>query len=178
MFARLFLVFAVLSLTACGSPYVNIPPLQGDSPAAHDPDGASVAKVEAVALKHLIVRDNPADGYVVDLPAGTSKQTYAQVLDQLPVGAQTVGEGQSGLPHYEVAQVQVRGFSAQVDIIRPASALGKQELVSVYVAVDMDGWYAQKTRVWRVPVDQALALARAAPPVEEPAEEQAEQATE
>lgn len=165
MFARLFVVFAALTLTACGSPYVNIPPLEGDSPAAHNANGSSVVKVQTVALKHLVLRDNPTDGYVVQLPAGTTAATYAKVLDQLPAGSQTPGGGdaQGDLPHFEVAQVQVRGFSAQVDVIRPGHASGKQELISVYLSVDMDGWYAKQTRVWRVPVDQALALARTAP---------------
>jgi hypothetical protein len=136
--------------------------------------------VETVALKHLLLRDNLTDGYIVKLPAGTSPEIYAKVLDQLPAGARTPGEDEGALPRYEVAQVQVRGFSAQVDVIRPADDSGKQELVSVHLAVDMDGWYAKQTRVWRVPVDLALEMARSAPvtetapapmPEEKPAEE-------
>jgi len=165
MLTRILMLVVAFSLVGCSAPYVNIPPLQGDAPAMHSPNNGTVATVEAEALKYLIMQDAPPTTYIVQLPEATSEQTYNTVMSRLPDGAirsadQTTGEPG---PFYRVAQVQVRGFSSQVDIVRPRDAGGKTELVSVYLAVDIDGWYASSRRVWRIPVEQALAIVRQQP---------------
>ena len=152
-------------MVGCSAPLVNIPPLPGDV-AWHDPNGEGVLAVEVTALNHVLRRWAPAAGaYAVELPPGTTPESYQRVIEQLPKGVSTPEQYGGELPTYRVAQVYMRGTHARVDIVKPDDLSGEQ-LVSVFEAVDISGWYAQRSRLWNVPVDDALRVMRTERPTE------------
>lgn len=168
-FASFFLHFSFcivlllpLLLAACSAPLVNIPPLPGDV-ASHDPNSAGVLAVEVTALNHVLRRWAPAGGiYAIELPPGTTNESYQSVIKQLPPGASTSEQYGGELPTYRIVQVYMRGAHARVDVIKPDDVAGEQ-LVSVFEAVDISGWYAQRSRLWNIPVDDALRVMRDEP---------------
>ncbi|MBI1369438.1 MAG: hypothetical protein GC162_12390 [Planctomycetes bacterium] len=159
MFRRLAVIVVLAILGGCGSPYINLPGVEGDM-ASHDVNDINVRKVEAKALAYLLTRQPPTGQYAVALPPGSLTSTYNQVLAAVPAGGDRVTDADATIPVYRVAQVQVRGLSGQVDIIRPVGDGQREELYSVFLETDIDGWYAAGGKLWHVPVDQALALAR------------------
>ena len=169
-FLSLFLLTALL-LTGC-STYVNIPGQTGDV-ASNDPNSESIAVVQAKALRMVIDESKPAK-YVFALPAGTNSKTYALVQEDLgdPAsstppgpGTQDVVEGAAGAPTLEVKQILVRGWYAQVDVVKPSdpnNLNAPKQLVTAYLKyAPFDGWYAQEVRTWQFPVDEALKRSRA-----------------
>ncbi len=173
-------VFAMLGvmcgvLGACGGSakvpgYVNIPAQEGTRGASSDPNTASVAKAQAAALAHVLTRWAPAGPYMVHLPNGSTAVTYEKVLSKLP------GEPvafQAGEPTVRVAQVLIRNLHATLDIILPID--GKPAVVTVSLEPDFGSGYAiARTRVWNLPVEQAIApvvLDAPQPPVVEVAPE-------
>lgn len=157
MFRRLIAcgLFASIALAGCGDPYINYPPQEGDV-AWHNANSTIAREVQRVALAHILKTWPPEGPYAVALPAGTDTQTYNQVLAALPAGAAAL-ESDAKLPVYQVARINVRGWNGQVDVIRPGGETGRQ-LVSVFVTVDIQGWYARRHRSWRIPVEQALEI--------------------
>ncbi|MEX2214417.1 MAG: hypothetical protein WD768_09835 [Phycisphaeraceae bacterium] len=166
----LFLLAATL-LTGCTT-YVNIPGQTGDV-ASSNPNNKKIAIIEARALKMVIAESKPAK-YVFALPAGTNAESYALVQEELgdlatstppgPVAPPPV-EGAGGVPTLEVRQITVRGWYAQVDVVKPsdpANLAAPRQLVTAYLKyAPFDGWYAQEVRTWQFPVDEALQKSRA-----------------
>ena len=150
---------------------MNIPALPGDV-ASDNPNSAGVLAVEITALNDVLKRWPPEGGaYAIVLPEGTSEKSYRRVIGQLPEGASSTEQFGGELPTYTVAQVYMRGAHARVDVIKPHDLLG-QQLVSVYEAVDISGWYARRSKLWHMPVDQAIRMTRQQPDAEpEPQEE-------
>ena len=154
MFRPLFVTLLLcLGLAGCGEFYTNVPPIPGDL-AAHDPNDSRVASMEAVALKHILQKNPPTGAYAIALPPGTNANTHNFVLSKLP----RTEPGSAEVGVYRVAQIQARSFSAQIDVVVPEGS--DTRLVSVFLGVDMDGWFALRSRKWGVPVDEALIMAR------------------
>jgi hypothetical protein len=169
MIRILSLALAVAMFTGCAAPLVNIPPLPGDV-AFHSPNGKGVLAVQVTALRHVIQRWPPAgDAYAVVLPDGTTEESYRRIVGQLPEGTTTREQYGAELPTYEVAQVHISGTHARVDVVIPGPD-GRPRLVSVFEAIDIGGWYARRSRLWNISVDEALRIVRASPPAAEPAE--------
>ena len=74
------------------------------------------------------------------------------------------------MPTLDVRQIFIRGWKAQVDVVRPVSPgqpNGLQQLTTVYLKYDpVANWYIDGIRVWRLSVDQALLQSR--PTVDSP----------
>ena len=152
---------AGLCAAGCAAPsYTNIPPLPGDT-ALHTPNDWNVLRVEQAALAHVLEKRPPAGRYAITLPQGTSSRSTNWMIHHLPPGGET-DDAAGPIPVYEVAQVQIRGLDARVDIVRPAPSGGEQ-LVSVFLDTDIQGWYATRDREWHMAVDRALRLARPGP---------------
>ena len=153
-------VFCGLSLTGCAA-YVNIPGQEGDV-ARHNPNTQNVIDVELTALRAALA-DQPIEGpFRVVLPEGSSVVTYETIVPQLGDNAvySSDAEPHDTLPTLEIKQVNIRGTSARVDIVRPwnaAEAGGPQQLFTAYLQWEITtDWRADYTRVWRIPVDEAL----------------------
>jgi len=173
-------VASALLLGGCAAPYINIPPLPGNIARAN-PDATSVRAVEALALGHVIDRwPAPGGRYAIQLPEGTADITYGWVGSRL---AEMTGSGPDAEvaepaapvaevgedPVYEVVRLRIRASRATVDVIKPALE-DERRLVTVYLAMKYSGWFVERSRLWQVPVDQALWTEPAPerPPVPEP----------
>lgn len=160
--SRHALLLVVLLFSGCAAPLVNIPAVPGDV-ASDNPNGDGVIAVEVAALRHVLKTWPPEGGaYGVELPPGTTAESYRKVVGRLPEGVTTEAQFGSPIPTFTVAQIHIRGTDARVDIVRP-SLEGRPALVSVFEAVDISGWYARRMKVWNIPVDQALRMIRQTP---------------
>jgi hypothetical protein len=155
MHRLLLVLITALILAGCGDPYINYP-AQDQDVAWHQANSSIARSVQKAALQHVLKTWPPDGPYAVALPVGTNTETYNEVLGSLPAGAAT-SETTETRPVYRVARIHIRGWNGQVDIIRPGGETG-QQLVSVYVSIDTQGWYATRHRVWRIPVDKALEI--------------------
>ena len=165
---RLIYILPLL-LSACAAPYVNIPPVKGDV-AFHSPNGKGVIAVQTAALRYVVKRWPPkGDAYNVALPDGTTQESYRLVVGKLPEGVATPDQIGQPLPTYRVEQIHIEGPDARVDITLPGPD-GRDRLVSVFEAIDMGGWYARRSKLWNIPVEEALKIIRSTPQAAEPAE--------
>ncbi|MHC4994451.1 MAG: hypothetical protein ACYTGQ_05295, partial [Planctomycetota bacterium] len=155
---RTLVLVAIVAATGCAAPsYINIPPLPGDT-ALHSPNGWVVRDVMVESLNRALKTFPPNGPYDVAFPPGVTDTSRDLMLAGLSPN-QPEGPNPDA-PLYRVAQVWVRGLSARVDIVVPNVA-GEARLVSVACTTDIEGWYAKPNpRVWRVPVPEALRLAR------------------
>ncbi len=159
----LLTVSGALMFGGCAS-YVNIPPQVGDL-ALHSPNHPTVALVEAEAIRGLVLEQPPDLPYQVSLPPKTSSSSYETVLKHLGENAQWPEEGpQAGVPVLEVRQLRLRGWYAQVDVLRPSSFNqpdGPTQLTTVWLKwYPFAGWRFQRAHVWSLGVDEALSESR------------------
>ena len=146
----------LLAIAAGCSPYVNVPPLQGDV-ARHNADATQIRNIVVPAVRAVLDEEPPSGPYVVQLPESAEKLTYPATLPQIgdnahPPFAEDLPEN---APIYEVTGVRIRGFDGQVDVVRPGTYGGRQ-LVTVYLRnPPFADWNVQRVRVWRGPVDTA-----------------------
>lgn len=165
MFLRTMSIIGLLAALALGgcATYVNIPAQRGDL-ASHNPDDWTVREVTAAALTYLLT-DPESSGtkvggqYAIVLPKNSKNSTYKWVTRNIPAGGDRISDEAGRIPVYRIAQVQVRGLSGQVDIVQPGPG-DEEQLVSVYMKRDIDGWYGERDRLWRIPVGLALRAAR------------------
>ena len=159
-FKHVLILLTLFAAVGCAAPsYVNIPPLAGDT-ALHNPNGWVVRAVMVESLKRVIRDYPPTSVYGVSLPQGVSEKSRALMIAKLPHGVTETWNPQNPVPIYSVRQVWVRGLNAQTDIVVPQIA-GEERLVSVFCVTDIEGWYGRTTRIWRLPIHQALQLVRA-----------------
>lgn len=168
------LFISLIAFTGC-STYVNIPPQTGDV-AGNDPNVIDVVTVQAKALK-AVIEDRPSTRmkYMFFLPPGSNTQSYAVVQEELgdlathglklPDASSIPVEGDVVKPPpAQVRQVMVRGWTAQIDIVRPSdpNVPGTPlQLVTAYLKWHFfDGWYVQRLHAWHIPVDSALQRSR------------------
>lgn len=153
------LVALALALGGCAT-YVNIPAQSGDV-AGHDTNVKRVLEVQLAALS-AVHEMRPAPGpFRVVLPAGTSDASYQalvpKISDQATWSSDEVAPGAYVL---QAKQVRIRGWYAQVDIVRPATATtpdGPKQLVTVNLRSDpVVGWHADGIKVWAMPLEKAL----------------------
>ena len=163
--AGLALAACVALLPACSVPYVNIPHQSGDV-AGNDPDARNVRAVEAEALRAVLAQGGVPTPVLIELPEGTDTLTYAAVAsmvgeDAVPPSDEDV-ETQATLT---VKQVRIRGWDAEVDLLRPGPG-GVRQLATVYVEyAPLGDWAAKRVRTWRGP---ASTLTESAAPEETP----------
>jgi hypothetical protein len=153
------LCLALLSGGAC-TPYVNIPPNEGDV-ASHDPNRETVQDVIVAATRAALAENPIEQPFHVVLPPGTLPLTYDQTLPKISPHAVWASQGvPEGEPFMEIRQVRIRGSNAEVDIIRPftvADPEGYRQVVTVTLKWDpVAKWQAERLRAWRISVDQAM----------------------
>lgn len=165
------LLISLFTFSGC-STYVNIPPQTGDM-AGNDPNVVDVVTVQAKALR-AVIEDRPSKmKYVFMLPPGSNTQSYRHVseeLGDLATHGMSLPDGNKASsdaikpPPAEVRQVMIRGWTAQIDIVRPSdpNVTGSTlQLVTVYFKWQFfDGWYVQRLHAWHIPVDAALNRSR------------------
>lgn len=173
-----------LALAGC-SPYVNIPGEPGSVATASTND-LGVREAIAESLKLVIRQDPPAADWAIVLPEGTSDRNYAYVIEEVG-GGKRLADAAGDAPVYDVVSIRIRGLDGYVDLVPPVELTrGVARVQTVYLKHKLDQWHAQWSRLWHIPVADAMAIANpdAAPrfvnylPVRErPAEEPAETET-
>lgn len=136
--------------------YVNIP-AQGGDVARHDPNLDTVQQVIGAAMA-AVLADQPIDGpFQIILPRGTNTpigENMARSLD--PRASWNRGTQTPNMPALNARQVRVRGWYAQVDVIRTLSDNNPQLITVDLKWNPVDGWLSQRLRLWRIPVEEAL----------------------
>jgi len=148
---------AFFTLAGCTT-YSNVPAQPGDL-ARNDPNDEPIRAIMASALE-AVAADQPMDQVAIVLPAGTLPANYDWIVPKVSKGAMWSAEPvDAAIPVLEVRQVRLRGWRAQVDVIRPASVgdMNHRELVTVYLkSYPVGGWAVQNLRVWRGSLEDAL----------------------
>lgn len=167
---RSLLQLSILSLFLCAgligcTTYSNIPAQEGDV-ARNSPNDEAVRDVMVASLAAVATDGNFTQPFEVQLPAGATLETYKFVVPKVSTSAtsalmQTTETQPAGsLPVLEVRRLRIRGWVAQVDIVRPFSAsdpAGLKQLVTVDLKwAPISEWHVEGVRVWRISVDQAL----------------------
>ncbi len=169
-FFTVALLFCFIAFAGC-STYVNIPPQTGDV-AGNDPNVVDVVSVQAKAIRAVIEERPSATKYRFILPPGSNTRSYAQVQEELGdlavhgILLPNNATAEAGVMHppAEVRQVMVRGWTAQVDVVRPSDPNtpgSVLQLVTVYLKWGfVDGWYVLRQHAWHIPVDAAIQRSR------------------
>lgn len=143
--AALTLVFA-----ACSPPYVNIPSQAGDVASAN-PNSKLVREVQIQALAAVIEREDPETPVRIELPEGSDGLTYAAVASRLGEDVVTPADEVEVGTTLGVEQIRIRGWDAQVDVLKPTSGDVRQ-IVTVYLRnAPTAGWTVERMRTWRGP---------------------------
>ena len=151
-------LFGVSAIWGCAT-YVNIPAQAGDL-AAHDPNKENVHLVQGHALQ-AVLDDRPIQvPFSLVLPPGSRPETHQAVAERLePQPISSDEETDDALPQVRVSQVRIRGWIAQVDIVRPAA--DTTQLVTVYLKWEpFAGWHVERMRAWQLPVGEAIQHSR------------------
>lgn len=148
------IVTALATLTACGSPYVNIPSQPGDL-ATHSPDGRSVRDAVVPAVQAMLEREAAAGGrggpVRIEMPEGAGGVTSATVARL--AGEPAVGEGevseQEAVATLAVVGVRIRGTGAEVDIRHRVRGFSQLHTVYMKRTPVGGGWQIERVRAWR-----------------------------
>jgi len=158
--------FVGAGLAGCTT-YSNIPAQAGDV-ARNDPNDEAVREVMVASLTAVAADASLTQAFEVLLPDGATVGTYQFVVPKVSPNATSIGTKAEGaasqpagtLPQLEVRRLRIRGWIAQVDIVRPFSASqpdGLKQLATVDLKWSpIDHWHVEGVRVWRTSVDQAL----------------------
>jgi hypothetical protein len=157
-FAFSTFIAAATLLTGC-STYINVPALPGDV-AVNDPNDETVIKVIVAAIPYAVQDQGYKGTYQVQFPVGTKSIVAYDALNPIDDKALWRNPVNPELPVYQAAQVRVRSWVAEVDVVRPVNPnqlnLGTQ-LVTVFLKWDaVTGWTGKRLRVWTITVDDAL----------------------
>jgi hypothetical protein len=167
---RSLLKMALVGFLGCASlggctTYTNIPEQSGDV-ARNDPNDESVREVMAASLAAVASDPEFAKPFEVVLPVGSNVETYTFVVPKVSKVATSASvmspteQKPTGLPVLEVRRLRLRGWIAQVDIVRPFSAAqpdGLKQLATVDLKWSpITDWHVEGVRIWRISVDQAL----------------------
>lgn len=158
---------SLLGLAACQT-YVNIPAQTGDVASA-DANGSNVRNLIGESLRGLRPEALAPGKYQVLLPAGSTRDTYQDVMkiagDHF-TWADSPGSG-NVVDQLEIRAIRIRALNASVDIIRstqPGNADAPRQLVTVYLKRYLvGGWGTQRVRVWRMSVQDALVISAGEP---------------
>jgi hypothetical protein len=114
-----------VALASCAREYANYPPITGDEFAIKNVNNSlNMKNAIAAALRWTAMRYPPPGGenapFAINLPAGSSEETYQRIVTLIGHGAQPISEANAkSLPVYHVTRVWLRGEIARIDIVRP-----------------------------------------------------------
>ncbi len=154
-------VLPMLVFAAGCATYANVPAQAGDV-ASNNPDRGNVVNVQAAALRAIIEAGPLPSPVTIRLAPGTTPDSYAQALTR--IGDAVVKHEGEGLPVLDVHRVLIRGWVAQSDIVREAGAApgeSSAQLITTYLRWrPFTGWFVDRMRTWRMPVEEALIQSR------------------
>ncbi|MEX0886727.1 MAG: hypothetical protein WD009_09835, partial [Phycisphaeraceae bacterium] len=138
----------------CAVQYTNIPPIEGDRFARHDPNRRNVREAAALALDAVAAHRGFTGPVRVSLPEGSSESTYAAVFGAMNADAREASTLDAAqVPTLEVRRIHLRSTRGELDIVqrRPDDAA---QLVTVYLDHStLGGWSVARVRLWRIGSD-------------------------
>jgi hypothetical protein len=161
----------LLCLPGCQT-YVNIPAQTGDVASANV-NGSNVRNILGEALRGMRGELLKPGRYQIILPAGATPETYNEVLTVAgePYTWANSPDSASVVDKLEIRSIRVRGWEASVDVIRssdPSNTDAPRQLVTIYLKqYVVGGWSAQRVRIWRLNVQDALLISSGDPVGEE-----------
>jgi len=154
--------FAAAIATGCAG-YTNWPgePLTANSDPSARPNDAVIVS----ALRWTVNRYPVDDRYALNLPQGLDGPLYQLLVERVSPNAEPVLPGNQDLPTYHVKEIQVRGRTAEVLVLRPATELGRRpngdyplQPVTVGLRGDFSGWRVTRAREWTAGIESPPAL--------------------
>jgi hypothetical protein len=138
------------ALGGCVS-YTNVP--GPDNVVAYA--GANNRQTVSVMSKALetMVAKHPVEGaFVVNLPMGTSPESYEKIIGQLPDGATIPSEGMDeDQPTFHIGRVWIRASDAKVDVIYPflrADGVRQEQNVTLWLSGGVRKWRVYREQYW------------------------------
>lgn len=157
----------LITLGGC-STYINIPAHRGDV-ARNNPNLPAVREAQRAALQGMFLEDPIETKYQIILPQGTSPAHYNVLLRQLDdeLAMWSIKGPRDGVAHIVLRHIRVRGWDAQVDLVRPASFRqidGPRQLATIWLQwYPFSGWTFKRMHLWSIGVNEALREAQRQP---------------
>jgi hypothetical protein len=143
------LTLAVL-LTGCVS-YTNVP-VPESAPAFKSANHGQSIMVVTRALETVITQHPVSGPYVINLPAGTTPESFEKIIADIPDGAIMPYEGMSeDLPVYHIGRIWIRASDAKVDVIYPftrADGIAQDQNVTIWLSGGVRTWRAYREQYW------------------------------
>lgn len=140
----------LIGLSGCVS-YTNVP-VPASAPAFESANHWASISVITEALSTIIAKHPPKGEYVINLPAGTTPETFGKIIAELPVGAIMPYEGMNtDLPVYHIGRVWIRASDAKVDVIYPFTGYDgakSDQNVTVWLNGGVRRWRAFREQSW------------------------------
>ena len=140
----------LIGLTGCVS-YTNVP-VPASAPAFESANHWASVSVITEALSTVIAKHPPKGDYVINLPAGTTPETFEKIIAELPAGATMPFDGiSSDLPVYHIGRVWIRASDAKVDVIYPFTGYDgakSDQNVTVWLNGGVRRWRAYREQSW------------------------------
>ncbi len=140
----------LIGLSGCVS-YTNVP-VPASAPAFESANHWASVSVITEALSTVIAKHPPKGDYVINLPAGTTPETFEKIIAELPAGATMPFDGiSSDLPVYHIGRVWIRASDAKVDVIYPFTGYDgakSDQNVTVWLNGGVRRWRAYREQSW------------------------------
>lgn len=147
-------LIGIVGLGCAPVQYTQIPPLEGQRVARHDPNRTNVRTVSALALDAVAENRGFTGPVRITLPEHSTDQTYAAIAAAMDTEAVPAGElAEDQAPTMEVRQIRLRGSRAELDIVQ-SSPGDVAQLVEVHLRHQgLRGWELERVHPWRLGSD-------------------------
>ncbi len=141
------------AMAGCVS-YTNVP-VPESAPAFESANHYQSIRVVRAALREVI-EDHPVDGaYLVNLPAGTTPETFQKITSVLPgdplMPTAEMRDQFAALPSYHIGRIWIRASDAKVDVIYPFTGIDgsvSEQNVTVWLSGGVRNWRVHRLQHW------------------------------
>ena len=139
-----------MAMSGCVS-YTNVP-VPASAPAFKNANHMQSISVVTRALE-AVIAEHPTEGsYLINLPAGTTPETFEKIIADLPAGAIMPVDGMSDdIPTFHIGRIWIRASDAKVDVIYPFTGLDgitTDQNVTVWLSGGIRKWKAYRQQHW------------------------------
>lgn len=140
-----------MAMSGCVS-YTNVP-VPASAPAFKNANHMQSISVLTRALE-AVINEHPAGGgaYAINLPTGTTPETFEKIIANLPAGATMPFEGMDvDMPTYHIGRVWIRASDAKVDVIYPFTGMdgvSNDQNVTIWLSGGVRSWRVHRRQHW------------------------------
>ena len=143
-------VLPALLLAGCVS-YTNVP-VPESAPAFKSANHTQSIMVVSRALENAITKHPVSGPYAINLPVGTTPESFERIISELPEGAMIPFEGMSSdVPVYHIGRIWIRASDAKVDVVYPfqrADGTGQDQSVTIWLSGGVRAWRVHREQYW------------------------------